>query len=80
MILALRFVDRLKLAEVNIAGFDGFKNAYNESYADFSLPTLNPDGKWDELNAEIKDMYQDFKASVDGKLKINFLTESYFNE
>ncbi len=80
MILALRFIDRLKLAEVNIAGFDGFKNAYNESYADLSLPTLNPDGKWDELNEEIKDMYQDFKASVDGKLKINFLTESYFNE
>lgn len=80
MILCLRFINRLCLSEVNIAGFDGFKTSYNESYADLSLPTLNPDGKWDELNAEIKDMYSDFKASVDGRMKINFLTESYFNE
>ena len=80
MILCLHFIDRLKLSEVDIAGFDGFKHAYNESYADPSLPTLNPDGKWDELNKEVKDMFQDFKASVDGKLKMNFLTESYFNE
>jgi hypothetical protein len=25
-------------------------------------------------------MFTDYKASVDGKQKINFLTESYFNE
>lgn len=80
MILALRLTGRIKLPEVNVAGFDGFKTSYNESYADLSLPTLNPDGKWDELNEEIKDMFTDYKASVDGKQKINFLTESYFNE
>ncbi|MBO4422589.1 MAG: hypothetical protein J5879_04065, partial [Clostridia bacterium] len=80
MILALRLTGRIKLPEVNVAGFDGFKTSYNESYADLSLPTLNPDGKWDELNEEIKDMFTDYKASVDGKQKINFLTESFFNE
>lgn len=80
MILCLRFIDRLRIPEICIAGFDGFKKAYNESYADSSLPTLNPEGKWDELNDEVRDMYRDFKASVEGKIKITFLTESYFNE
>lgn len=76
VICALRLMDRLHAQNVYIAGFDGFKDAYNESYADEYLPTLNPSGKWDELNAEIKDMYRDVKEST--KLKIEFLTESMF--
>lgn len=80
MILCLRLISRLKQSEVFIAGFDGFKTAYNESYADASLPTLNPGGKWDELNLEIKDMFKDFKESVADKMKISFVTESFFDE
>ena len=61
-----------------IAGFDGFKTKYNESYADGSLPTLNPENRWDELNVEIKDMYRDFYESDRGDMEIEFITESIF--
>lgn len=78
VILALRLLNKLNADDVYIAGFDGFKTKYNESYADESLPTLNPDNKWDELNEEIKDMYRDLYNSVKSKMKITFLTESIF--
>lgn len=77
VINVLRLLDKLHVKNVSIAGFDGFKNKYNESYADISLPTLNPDNKWDELNEEIDEMFQNFENSA--KIEINFLTDSIFN-
>ena len=79
VITSLRLLSVLEVTEVFIAGFDGFKTKYNESYADPNLPTLNPDNKWDELNEEITDMYKDFKNSVEDKMNIVFVTESIFN-
>ena len=78
VICCLRLLNQLNINNVAIAGFDGFKTKYNESYADESLPTLNPDNKWEELNEEIKDMYQDFVKSTQGKMNIEFVTDSYF--
>ncbi len=78
VILALRLLNKLDVSEVYLAGFDGFKTKYNESYADESLPTLNTDNKWDELNEEIKDMYKDIYESVKGRMSIIFLTKSIF--
>jgi 4-hydroxy 2-oxovalerate aldolase len=78
VILCLRLMYKLNVKDVYIAGFDGFKHHYNESYADESLPTLNPDNKWDELNEEIKEIYRDFYDSVIGKMNITFVTESIF--
>lgn len=78
VICALRLLYRLEVSEVEVAGFDGFKNKYNESYADASLPTLNPEGKWDELNAEIKDMFTDVKDSTSDHMRISLVTESVF--
>ena len=78
VILALRLLNKLNAKDVYLAGFDGFKTSYNESYADDSLPTLNPDNKWDELNDEIKGMYKELYESVKGSMNIEFLTESIF--
>ena len=80
VICCLRLMNQLNIKNISIAGFDGFKTKYNESYADESLPTLNPDNKWDELNEEIKEMYSDFVESTKGKMKIKFVTESYFEK
>ncbi len=80
VICFLRLLDKLHAKNVIIAGFDGFKHQYNESYADTALPTLNPDNRWDELNEEIDDMFQDFKSSVRGTMDINFITESIFDK
>lgn len=75
---ALRLLEALGVRSVAIAGFDGFKTEYNESYADESLPTLSADIDYQKLNDEIRDMYQDFVQSDDDRMNIEFLTESYF--
>ena len=79
VILCLRLLNKLNVKNVYLAGFDGFKTYYNESYSDTSLPTLNPDGKWEELNEEIKDMFRDLRRSLEGKMDIQFITESIFD-
>ncbi|MBO6218723.1 MAG: hypothetical protein J6N81_04000 [Treponema sp.] len=80
VICCLRLMNKLDVQNVVLAGFDGFKTAYNESYADSSLPTLNPNEKWSELNEEIKDMFKDFVMSSKDKMTIEFITESIFEE
>lgn len=80
VICCLRLLNKLGITNVALAGFDGFKTAYNESYADSSLPTLNPNGKWEELNEEIKDMFNDFVMSSKDNMNIEFITESIFEE
>lgn len=80
VICILRLLAKLDIQNVALAGFDGFKTVYNESYADSSLPTLNPNGNWDALNDEIKDMFTDFVLSVESKMNIEFVTESIFEE
>ncbi len=80
VICCLCQMNQLKIKNIAIAGFDGFKTRYNESYADESLPSLNPKNKWDKLNEEIKEIFQDFLKSTRGKMNITFVTESYFRK
>lgn len=75
----LRLMDKLRVERIYIAGFDGFKHKYNESYADSLLPTLNPDGNWDALNKEIQDMYLDYRKMTRDRVQIDFLTDSIFD-
>lgn len=79
VICALRLFSKLQVQDVLLAGFDGFKKVYNESYADSSLPSLNPENKWDELNMEITEMFADFKKS-NPQMNVEFVTESLFNK
>ena len=78
VICALRMLDWLGIPKVTIAGFDGFKDVYNESYADPMLPSLKTDGKWDELNEEIRNMFREFRENSVACKEIDMLTESYF--
>lgn len=73
----LRLLDKLHVKSIAVAGFDGFKHKYNESYADIALPTLNPDNQWDELNEEIHDMFWDFRETTE--MNVEFITESIFS-
>lgn len=79
VISALRLLNSIGAKKVVIAGFDGFRHAYNESYADPSLPTLNPDNRWDELNVEISAIFEDVLSSTRGSMEISFVTESLFD-
>lgn len=78
VICCLRMLDWLGIKSVALAGFDGFKSVYNESYADPLLPTLKTDDKWDELNEEIRDMFREFRENAVACKKVGTLTESYF--
>ena len=79
-ITCLRLMNKLHVNEVALAGFDGFSNEYAESYADTSLPSLNPGNKWDELNEEIKEMFDDFKVTTAKTMNIYFVTDSKYDE
>ena len=79
VISALRLLNSIGAKKIAIAGFDGFRHAYNESYADPSLPTLNPDNRWDELNVEISAIFEDVLSSTRGSMEISFVTESLFD-
>ena len=79
VINCLRLLNQLDVKNVAIAGFDEFGDHYNESYADPSLPTVNPDEDWDRLNEEIMDMFKDFKKTVGDSMTIEFVTESAFD-
>lgn len=78
VILCLRLMNKLHVKEISIAGFDGFSSDYAQNYSDSSLPNLNPENRWDELNVEIKDMFEDFKATTQDRISIKFITESIF--
>ena len=80
VICCLRLMNKLNIKNIALAGFDGFKENYSESYADVALPSLNPKKNWNDLNEEIKSMFTDFALSVKDKMKITFLTDSLFNE
>ena len=79
-IMCLRLMNKLRVSNVLVAGFDGFEDAYSESYADVSLPHINPGKKWEDLNQEIKDMFLDLKKSTEGFMKISLITKSKFSE
>ncbi|MBR1572318.1 MAG: hypothetical protein IJ655_06220 [Lachnospiraceae bacterium] len=74
----LRLLASIHVNNVALAGFDGFKTKYNESYADASLPTLNTDGKWEDLNVEIKQIFADFLETSGVDMQIQFVTDSDF--
>lgn len=78
VICCLRLMERIGVKDIAIAGFDGFKAQYNESYADPFLPTLNPGTKWNDLNKEIKSIFVDFKQSTTVCENIELITPSLF--
>lgn len=78
-ICCLRLMERIGMDKVSLAGFDGFKTKYNESYADPFLPSLNPAEGWDKLNEETREIYRDFKETAVKCKEIEFITPSIFD-
>lgn len=78
-IMCLRLLNKLHVSDVALAGFDGFEDSHDRSYADVSLPHINPGMGWEELNAEIKDMLKDFRDTTKNYMKIKFITDSKYD-
>ncbi len=79
VIMCLRLMNKLQIQDIALAGFDGFSENYSDSYCDTTLPSLNPRNNWDELNEEILDMFQDFKAMTADSMNLTFITDSKFD-
>ena len=79
IITCLRLMSRLSVKEVAVAGFDEFRQKYNETYADKSLPTVSATDDYAALNAEIQDMIDDFVTVVDDRMNIVFVTNTAFD-
>lgn len=79
-ILCLRLLGKLHVKEAILAGFDGFSELHKDNYADKELPRINPGMSIEELNEEIREMFWDFKQSMQGQMKITFITDSKFAE
>lgn len=79
-ILCLRLLGKLHVREVILAGFDGFSESHKDNYVDQELPRINPGMSMEELNEEIREMFWDFKQSMQGQMEITFLTDSKFAE
>lgn len=78
VICCLRLMAAIPGAKVAIAGFDGFKKDYNESYADPNLPTISRIDDVNKLNEEITEIYRDFRKGTKELLPVRFITESIF--
>lgn len=77
-ILCLRLLGKLHVKEAVLAGFDGFSKSHKDNYADEELPRINPGMSMEELNEEIREIFLDFKQSVQGQMNISFITDSKF--
>ena len=77
-ILLLRLLNKLKVKDIYIAGFDGFFKGQNYSKAHEELESYDEYEKYIELNKELKEMLVDFKNEISNDVNINFITESKF--
>ncbi len=79
-IFCLRLLNRIHAKKVALAGFDGFGNEYEKSYTDKSLLHNNPGKKRSEVNAEIKEMFDDFCSKTADYMEIEFVTKSKYQD
>lgn len=81
VIMLLRLIDQLNVNSIGIAGFDGYsyKSDGSLNYAEKYLELSNVQDNPVELNKEISDMFSDFLSTRESKCKIEFITESRFN-
>jgi len=79
IIACLRLMNRLSIKNVGVAGLDEFRNNYNESYADEYLPTLTTEHDYNVLNKDIQSILDDFLATVNGSMNIEFVTTTVFD-
>jgi len=77
-ILCLRFMGKLHVKEVALAGFDGFSTSHKDNYVDARMPRINPGMSMEELNEEIGEMFRDFRQSMQGQMELTFVTDSKF--
>lgn len=78
MIMFLRLLEKVEAKEVFLAGFDGFPIDENFAYADPFLQGSLDREKRISLNKDIASMLKDIQEETEGKVIIQFLTQSIY--
>lgn len=77
VIYCLRLLALLGAQDIAIAGFDKFEDGYNASYADEALPAIRSDYSAEEINKELKQMFDEFCLTYGQKINLEFVTRSW---
>lgn len=78
-IMLLNLLKKLRVKEIRLAGFDGFKTN-EENYVNASFPNRKTDISFETTNKEVKKLFEQFKHRTEGKIKVEFLTPSVYCE
>ncbi|MDR3309803.1 MAG: aldolase catalytic domain-containing protein [Oscillospiraceae bacterium] len=80
VLMLLNLLKRLRVAEIAIAGMDGFMNSTDGNYFDKSLNVERLGPQLDEINRELYEMLENYAATVSGLCKVSLITPSIFEK
>ncbi|MCM1174208.1 MAG: aldolase catalytic domain-containing protein [Blautia sp.] len=78
-IMLLNLLKKVKVSKVAIAGFDGLKEN-GENYINLLFSNRSREMSVTETNKEIRKLFEQYKAKVDGKIVIEMLTPSIYEK
>jgi 4-hydroxy 2-oxovalerate aldolase len=78
-LMLLNLLKRLRVAEIAIAGMDGFVSGSHNNYFDASLEVERLHTQFDAINAELSTMLGRYAAAVKGQCTVSLITPSKFD-
>lgn len=78
-IMLLNLLKLVEVKEIALAGFDGLKEK-EKNYVDDTFPNQKISMTYEEINTEIKKLVGQYRSKTMGKIKIEFLTPSFYEE
>lgn len=78
-IMLLNLLKKMQVKEIMLVGFDGLKRD-EANYVDNTFPARNTEINIDEVNKEVKKLIVQYRQKVMGKIKIDFLTPSVYEQ
>ena len=79
-IMVLNLLKRIGVEAVTIAGFDGFVETSGNNYVDESFQNSRHSDDFEELNAELHDMFEKYYEAMKSSCKISMLTPSLYSD
>lgn len=76
-IMLLNLLKKLNVSKICLAGFDGLKKN-EENYVDGSFPNANHGMNVEDINKEVRKLYESYKNKVLGKIDVSILTPSVY--
>lgn len=78
-LMLLNLLKRMDVKNISLAGLDGFQINKDNNYISTSFQNERHKGEFEVLNAEIKEMLEEYKENRGDKCKVMFITKSMFS-